>query len=83
MIGDGDKNLRIIYLFEQALIPLLFFVYLTDRYEYKGEIIRIPFAPMYYVFFILLMGISTVLLILHARKTVTFSEPIGKTPSIL
>ncbi|HAF26626.1 MAG TPA: hypothetical protein DCG85_04840 [Lachnospiraceae bacterium] len=68
MIGDGDKKLRIIYLFEQILIPLLFFVYLTDRYEYKGEIIKIPFAPMYYVFFILLMGISTVLLILHARK---------------
>ncbi len=71
LVGNGDRHLRIIYLTAQALLPLLFFVYLIDRYEYKGEIIRIPFAPMYYVFFIGLMIISFILLIRHAYKQLT------------
>lgn len=42
----------------QCFLPGLFFIFMIDKYLYRGSIIRVSYAPGYYVFFILLLLIS-------------------------
>ncbi len=39
----------------QCIIPLCLIVFLIDTYEYQGQMMKLRFAPLYYVFYLLLI----------------------------
>ena len=64
----------------QCMIPTLLALFFVDRYLYRGELIRIPYAPLYYVIFGGLIIAFFVLLLRHCLKNLkkTASLPFGK-----
>ena len=64
----------------QIDIPLLLALFFADRYLYRGTLMRIPYAPFYYVFFGALLLLCLVFAALHARKTFRSADslPLSK-----
>lgn len=56
-----------IYLY-QFLLPFLIVVFFVDTYLYKGQLLRIPYAPFYYVFFIALFLICEITVFVLWKK---------------
>lgn len=50
--AQSEKFTKLFLIAIQFPLPLLILVYLTDHYLYQGELIRVPYAPLYYVFII-------------------------------
>lgn len=67
-----------IYLY-QFILPFLLMVFFVDTYLYKESLIRISYAPFYYVFFIvlwLICEISSVLLFKNKNKLIAITTPM-------
>ncbi|MBD5544502.1 MAG: hypothetical protein HDR01_09745 [Lachnospiraceae bacterium] len=63
----------------QFLLPFLLAVFLVDTYLYQGTLIRIPYAPFYYLFFgILFLFFETCMFSLWKKKDrlVSMAAPI-------
>lgn len=60
--------LKRVLLVLQCFIPLLLTLYFVDHYLYRGQRIRMPYAPFYYLFFAALLLILTALCLLHIRR---------------
>ncbi len=52
----------------QCIVPLLLMLFFVDRYVYHGNILRIRYAPFYYIFFLVLVVTFVAFSILHAKK---------------
>lgn len=61
-------DLQQILLVLQCAVPFLLVLFFVDHYLYCGELIRIPYAPMYYVFFGGLLITLFVLALRHCLK---------------
>lgn len=57
-----------ILLILQCILPGLLTLWLIDDYLYQGQLIRVPYATGYTVFFVLFMGIAFFLVIRQAVK---------------
>ena len=77
---------RHILLILQCLLPGLITIWLVDTYLYQGQLITVPYAPGYVVFFSFFIGITFILAIRQAIKSWHINEKyvIGAfTPIIL
>jgi hypothetical protein len=59
---------RHLLLILQCFLPGLLTLWLVDDYLYQGQIIRVPYASGYVVFFSLLIAITLFLAVRHARR---------------
>ena len=82
-----NKNtafLRRTLLLLQCAHPLLLALYFVDTYRYQGELLRVPYAPFYYVFFGGLILVLLVLCVLHVNKNwrMCTALPVSKLISL-
>lgn len=59
---------RCLLLILQCLLPGLLTIWLVDDYLYQGQLITVPYAPGYVVFFFFFMGIALILTIRQAIR---------------
>lgn len=66
--NTGSSFGRRLLLILQCMLPGLICLWFVDDYFYKGELIHVPYAPGYMVFFGGFLGISLILLIIQAVR---------------
>lgn len=64
----GNSFGRRLLLILQCMLPGLICLWFVDDYFYQGQLIHVPYAPGYIVFFCGFLGISLLLLILQAVR---------------
>ncbi len=77
---SGKLSCKKLILLLQIDIPLILTLFFVDRYLYRGTLVRIPYAPFYYVFFGALLLLCLAFAALHVRKAFQSADslPLSK-----
>nr|MBQ8253003.1 hypothetical protein [Lachnospiraceae bacterium] len=70
-------SVKKILLILQLAVPFLLALFFVDRYAYQGAVIRVPYAPFYYVFFGGLLLLFLLLTVVHIRQNLKNADSVS------